>query len=230
MKKNTPFKKTIYIALLGAFCAGTSLAMEVENLRCEYLANPKGIDVLRPRLSWLLNSDRRGEKQTAYQVVVTTTQDELWDSSKVASDQSIQVEYAGKPLSSRQACQWKVRVWDKDGKPSAWSKPATWMMGLLKQEDWQAKWIGSPSAELVAPAPLLRKTFTVAQSVKRAIVYVTGLGFYELHLNGGKVDDHEMDPGFTRYDRRVLYATHDVTPQIQRGVNTIGMMLGNGWD
>jgi alpha-L-rhamnosidase len=229
MKKNTLIKQTICIALLSAFCAGTTLAMAVENLRCEYLANPNGIDVLRPRLSWLLDSDRRGEKQTAYQVFVTTTQGELWDSGKVASDQSIQVEYAGKPLSSRQACQWKVRVWDKDGKPSAWSKPATWTMGLLKPDDWQAKWIGSPISELVAPAPLLRKTFTVTQPIKRATVYVTGLGFYELHLNGGKVGDHEMDPGFTRYDRRVLYATHDVTAQMHRGVNTIGMMLGNGW-
>ena len=229
MKTNTLIKQTIYIAWLGALCAGTALAVEVENLRCEYLANPNGIDVLQPRLSWMLDSDRRGEKQTAYQVVVTTTQGELWDSGKVPSDQSIQVEYAGKPLSSRQACQWRVRVWDKDGKPSAWSKPATWTMGLLTPDDWQAKWIGSPAGELVAPAPLLRKTFTVAQPIKRATVYVTGLGFYELHLNGGKVGDHEMDPGFTRYDRRVLYATHDVAPQIHRGVNTIGMMLGNGW-
>ncbi|MDD5140166.1 MAG: family 78 glycoside hydrolase catalytic domain [Verrucomicrobiales bacterium] len=229
MKTSILIKQTICIVLLSAFCAGAALAMEVENLRCEYLANPDGIDVLRPRLSWLLDSDRRGEKQTAYQVVVTTPQGEWWDSGKVASDQSIQVEYAGKPLSSRQACEWKVRVWDKDGKPSAWSQPATWTMGLLKPDDWQAKWIGSPSAELVAPAPLLRKTFTVTQPVKRATVYVTGLGFYEFHLNGGKVGDHEMDPGFTRYDRRVLYATHDVTPQIHRGANTIGMMLGNGW-
>ena len=229
MKRSTLIKQIICIALLSACCAGTALALEVENLRCEYLAKPNGIDVLQPRLSWLLDSDRRGEKQTAYQVIVTCPLGVLWDSGKVASDQSIQVEYAGKPLSSRQACEWKVRVWDKDGKPSAWSKPATWTMGLLKPEDWQAKWIGSPSAELVAPAPLLRKTFTVTQPVKRATVYVTGLGFYELHLNGGKVGDHEMDPGFTRYDRRVLYATHDVTPQIHRGANTIGMMLGNGW-
>jgi alpha-L-rhamnosidase len=229
MKNNSLTKQIICIALLGAFSADPALAVEVEHLRCEYLANPNGIDVLRPRLSWLLDSDRRGAKQTAYQVVVTTTHGELWDSGKVESAQSIQVEYAGKPLSSRQTCEWKVRVWDKDGKLSVWSKPATWTMGLLKPDDWQAKWIGSPSADLVAPAPLLRKTFTVTQPVKRATVYATGLGFYELHLNGGKVGDHEMDPGFTRYDRRVLYATHDVTAQIHRGVNTLGMMLGNGW-
>lgn len=222
-------KQTICAVVLGVCSAGAVLAVEVENLRCEYLANPYGIDVLQPRLSWLLASDRRGEKQTAYQVVVTTALGELWDSGKVESDQSIQVEYAGKPLASRQACQWKVRVWDRDGKPSAWSRPATWTMGLLQPEAWKAQWIGSPSGELVAPAPLLRKTFTVAKPVKRATVYVTGLGFYELHLNGGKVGDREMDPGFTRYDRRVLYATHDVTPQIHRGVNTIGMILGNGW-
>ena len=102
-------------------------------------------------------------------------------------------------------------------------------MGLLQPRDWQAKWIGSPSARLVGPAPLFRRTFSVTRSVKRVTVYATGLGFYELHLNGSKVGDHEMDPGFTRYDLRVLYATHDVTPQIHRGSNTVAMALGNGW-
>ena len=222
-------RKVIMALLLGIFLAGPLEALEIKELRCEYLANPCGIDVLRPRLGWMLDSDKRGDRQTAYQVVVTTRQGELWNSGKIESEQSIQVEYGGKPLSSRQVCQWKVRVWDQDGIPSAWSKSATWTVGLLKPDDWQAKWIGSPSSDLRAPAPLLRKTFIVGKPVRRAMVYVTGLGFYELHLNGAKVGDREMDPGLTRYDRRVLYATFDVTSQIHDGANTIGMMLGNGW-
>jgi alpha-L-rhamnosidase len=123
-------------------------AANLTNLRCEYLADPLGIDVAKPRLSWVIESAQRGERQTAYQVMVASTpeflakdQGDLWDSGKVASEQSIQVEYAGKPLESRLHCHWKVRIWDQDGKATGWSKPANWSMGLLKPDDWQAKWI-----------------------------------------------------------------------------------------
>ncbi|MEI6780904.1 MAG: hypothetical protein WCQ21_08305 [Verrucomicrobiota bacterium] len=136
-------------------------AAEVANLRCEYRENPLGIDAAAPRLSWVMTSDRRGERQTAYRVLVASTPDllakdrgDLWDSGKVESDRSIQVEYAGKPLGSQMRCHWKVRVWAKDGKPCRWSKPAFWSMGLLEPSDWQARWIGfdaayRPSAEAV---------------------------------------------------------------------------------
>ncbi len=118
------------------------------DLRCEYLVNPLGIDVVKPRLSWICKSSQRGQKQTAYRVLVASFQHkldkdmgDLWDSGKVLSGQSIHVEYAGKPLSARQVCYWKVRTWDKDGKASAWSPSAFWSMGLLEASDWQAKWI-----------------------------------------------------------------------------------------
>jgi alpha-L-rhamnosidase len=124
-------------------------AATVANLRCEYRENPQGIDAVQPRLSWILNSIRRGERQTAYQVLVASSeatlqsdQGDLWDSGKVASDQSIQVCYAGRSLMSHAECSWKVRVWDTDGKVTAWSKPARWTMGLLAPADWKAKWIG----------------------------------------------------------------------------------------
>src|SRR5262249_35148547 len=128
------------------------------NLRCEYFVNPLAIDVARPRLSWIVNDDRRGAKQTAYQVIVSTGKTELWDSGQVDSDQSVHVEYAGAPLKSRMQCDWKVRAWDLDGKPSDWSKTEFWEMGFLAPEDWKAKWIGSPvvgGRYSIPPAPYL---------------------------------------------------------------------------
>jgi alpha-L-rhamnosidase len=117
--------------------------VEPKNLRCEYLINPLGIDAPQPRLSWILDSARRGEKQTAYQVLVASTlklleqdQGDLWDSGKVASDETAHVGYAGRPLTSRQSCFWKVRAWDRDGKPGDWSPVAQWHMGLL-QPTWR---------------------------------------------------------------------------------------------
>lgn len=145
----------IVIACVAGFAATSAYArpfagpMEPQDLRCEYLANPLGIDVVEPRLSWTLRSGLRGQNQTAYRILVASTPKQLadetgdlWDSGKVASDQSIQVAYAGKPLESRTACYWKVQVWDKNGRPSAWSDAACWTMGFLGRDSWKAQWIG----------------------------------------------------------------------------------------
>ncbi len=216
-------------------------------LRCEYLTDPLGIDVARPRLSWALQAVRpvdRGQKQTAYQVLVASCearlahdQGDLWDSGKVVSDAAIQVEYAGKPLSSRMRCSWKVRVWDRDGRVSGWSKAAAWEMALLEPADWKAQWIGDGKATPQResdffrndPAPLFRKTFAVDKPVRRARLYVSGLGYGYARLNGDAVGDRVLDPGWTNYAKRVLYSTYDVTPQIVSGQNCLGLMLGNGW-
>jgi len=154
-------------ALLVQLCWATVATAEiyVANLKCESLVDPSGIDVTRPRLSWVLTSPQRGQKQTAYQILVAgnvrslqNDSGDLWDTGRVESDRSIHVAYAGKPLQSRMQCYWKVRVWDKDGQPSAWSEPAVWSMGLLRAEDWAgASWIGTkdrastPSTEESAP-------------------------------------------------------------------------------
>jgi alpha-L-rhamnosidase len=121
----------------------------VKHLRCEYRSNPLGIDVAKSRLSWILESSKRGQMQTAYQILVATSEEnleqnngDLWDSGKVDSNQSNQIVYKGKPLKSRTRCYWKLRIWDKDGKATAWSEPAMWTVGLLEKSDWQAKWIG----------------------------------------------------------------------------------------
>jgi len=213
-------------------------------LRLEYRDNPLGIDVAAPRFSWLDvsgNPKARGLRQTAYRVLVASSESalrtnngDLWDSGKVASADSAQIVYAGKPLASGSAAFWKVMVWDERGKPSEWSAPAHWSMGLLRPEDWQARWIGRDEAEGFQnperrlPARYLRTEFTAGKPVRRAIVYCSGLGVSELYLNGAKVGDNVLSPGLTDYDKRALYVAFDVTRQILAGKNAIGLILGNG--
>jgi alpha-L-rhamnosidase len=372
------------------------------NLRCEYRSNPSGIDVVQPRLSWQVQSGERDQGQSACQILVADNQEllqknqgNLWDSGKVAGDDTVNIAYAGKPLASGEQCFWKIKVWDKNGEASGWSAPARWSMGLLQQSDWQGKWIGldhgektndfggaqwiwfpegnpaesapvstryfrrvfelpanqevraavieitaddkfhlfvngreagegdgwgsprqiaigallkpgtnvlaveasnvgnSPNpAGLVAklraestpgnsltfitdggwksatnaeagwtatafddsawvpakvlgeygtliwgiirsddrplPARYLRREFSVEKKVRRATAYICGLGLSELYLNGKKVGDDVMSPAIAAYDQRAFYVTYDVTAQIRRGDNAIGVILGNG--
>jgi len=386
--------------------------LTVAEMGCEYAVNPLGIDAAQPRFSWMLESTRRGQMQAAYQVLVASSEADLkenkgdkWDSGRVNSDRSVNVDYRGKALASGEKCYWKVRVWDKQGQPSTWSQPGSFEMGLLEQSDWKGQWIGvapvspavaqqdaakparvnvalaaKPSTSFVsghetldaindgfepahsgdkhygaygnwgrkgtewvqyewskpvnfaridvywfsdgggvqlpkasrllywdgnafvpvknpaglgvegnkyntttfeeittsklklefdsletastgilefkvydagkspkfppivkvnraaalaaaalAPSPLLRKEFAVTKDVRRARVYISGIGWSELYLNGQKVSDRVLDPAATDYDKRVLYVTHDVTGRLKKGPNALGVMLGNGW-
>jgi alpha-L-rhamnosidase len=234
-------KHALVLLLIAPTLFGAA-AIRPQQLRSEYRANPQGIDVTDPRLSWVLTAadpKARALRQTAYRVIVASTEralaaatGDLWDTGKVASDQSAQVVYRGKPLTSGAAAFWKVQVWDQAGQPSDWSAPAQWSMGLLHPEDWKAKWIGrdEPGATVDhrLAARLLRKEFQAPKQVRRATVYYSGLGLSELYLNGAKVGDHVLSPGLTDYDKHVLYVTFDVTKQIAAGRNAIGLMLGNG--
>ena len=202
-------------------------------LTCEYAINPLGIDVAQPRFGWVLESHGRGQEQTAYRILVASSLRKLradvgdkWDSGKVDSDRSVNIPYQGKVLSSGEQCWWKVRVWDKNGKAGAYTEPVTFEMGLLKQTDWQGEWIG---ADKKIASPLLRKEFEIAKDVKQARVYISGLGWYELYVNGRRVSDHVLDPAMTNYRKHVSYVTHDVTDMLTRGQNVIAVMLGNGW-
>src|ERR1017187_3409212 len=206
------------LGLLLALSLPALASLSPDRLRCEYLDNPLGIGTPQPRLSWVLESKQRAEKQTAYQILAASSEallksdsGDLWDSGKVMSDQTLHVVYAGKALGSSQRCYWKVRAWDKDGKASAYSRPASWDMGLLSPQDWQGQWIDRTTDTNSLPAPLLLRAFTLDGKIKQARPYVCGLGYYELHLNGKKVGDHLLDPGYTRYDKRALYVTYDVT-------------------
>ncbi len=236
-------RATLCVLLLAGFPA-MAAAIHPQQLRLEYRENPLGIDVAAPRFSWLAaaaDPKARGLRQTAYRILVSSNESalragsgDLWDSGKVASAESAQIVYAGKPLASGEEAFWKVRVWDQRGKPSEWSAPAEWSMGLLRAEAWQAAWIGrdepenSQPPDRRLPARYLRTEFTVGRRVRRAVVYYSGLGTSELYLNGSKVGDHVLSPGLTDYDKRALYVTFDVTHQLAAGKNAIGLILGNG--
>jgi alpha-L-rhamnosidase len=214
-------------------------------VRTEYLENPVGIHEQKPRLTWQLNSSVRSQKQTAYQIVVasdakqlTSDHGDLWDSGKVKSDETVNVVYEGRQLSSRQVCYWKLKVWDKDGQPSAWTKPATWAMGLLKPEDWQAQYISfrdytpvykAPDPLFLVPAYQYRKEFSAKKSVRCATIYATALGVYELHLNGQRVGDAYFAPGWSDYHQRAYYNTYDATALVKPGANALGAWVADGW-
>jgi alpha-L-rhamnosidase len=226
-------------AMTAATTATVASIMAIANLRSEYAVNPLGIDVLQPRLSWVLNSPARETHQTAYQVVVSSSLDglnanraDLWDSGKVVSDQSIQVVYAGHPLVSRQQCFWKVRVWDQDGAETAFSAPASWEMGLNQSTDWKAQWIAYPpeaTNQTNVPPAYLRKAATLWKPIKQARLYSTALGLYEFHVNGHRVGRDIFTPGWTEYKKRVQYQTYDITSLLQHGANAFGMILADGW-
>ncbi len=210
----------------------STVSLLVQDLRCEYQDNPLGIDVVQPRLSWKLASEQRGVAQSAYQIRVTETSDVLWETGQVLSNQSIHVPYGGSVLRSGQRCTWRVRVWDGNDQPSAWSEPAWWEMGLLHPSDWQAHWIEpgwqeDPNAQ--QPCPYLRTTFSVDGPVSSARAYITSLGLYELFLNGQRVGDACFTPGYTSYHRRLQYQTYDITALLQEHENAIGVILGDGW-
>lgn len=201
-------------------------------LRCEYRVTPIDVDTANPRLSWELHSNARGQVQTAYQILVASSQEalednngDLWDSGMVDSDSSVHIVYDGRELDSRAWAFWKVRVWDADGRASDWSEPAFWEMGLLEPDDWKAEWIGYDCDT----APMLRREFTLDRNIERAQVYISGLGYYELSINGERVGRHVLDPAQTDYEERVFYEVYDVTPLVETGSNACGVILGNGW-
>lgn len=220
--------------------------MIVTGLRCEYLTNPVGIDEQKPRLSWRLESLRREKKQSAYRVLVASTEKrlqanhpDLWDSGKVVSQQTTQIAYQGKPLPSRQHCFWTVQVWDESGKPFFADQTATWSMGLLQKNDWSAKYISfrdqTPIAKdrnshFLPPARQYRKQFqSQNKTIRRATVYASALGIYELHINGQRVGDAWFAPGWSDYRKRAYYYSYDVTNMLSTGENAIGAWVADGW-
>jgi len=228
-----PSQAALAVALF--FCLATVVfaGTTAVDLRCNYAVNPLGVDSANPRLFWKMESNVRGQRQIAYQILAASLgknlahdNGDLWDSGKVSSDETIQISYAGAVLKSSQQVFWKVRVWDKDGKVSAWSKPATWTMGVLNDADWQAKWIGAADTNI--PSLLLRREFTVKPGLRRALANVCGLGQYELTLNGKKAGDDFLSPGWTKYDKTCLYDTRDITDLLRNGKNAVGIELGDG--
>ncbi|HEX7014956.1 MAG TPA: glycoside hydrolase family 78 protein [Cyclobacteriaceae bacterium] len=228
------------VLLLGMGVMHVAMAQrpDVTDLVCEYLVNPVGIDAAQPRLSWKIRSSARDVRQSAYEIRVGTGPDVsrgrniVWSTGKVTSGQSTHVHYSGPPLQSRQRLYWQVRIWDGGNKASAWSAPALWEMGLLKTDDWSAKWIQPLSDDSEAeqrPVALLRKNFQVTKPVRSARLYVTSHGLYEANINGQRVGDAVLTPGWTSYNKRLQYQVYDVTGQLRNGENATGVMLADGW-
>ena len=269
--KLSPFRVAAFILAAGLLSLpaepGHAALAAPTNLRCEYLNNPQGIDVPKPRFFWEDRSNSRGFRQFAWQLELKRGDTQVWNSGKVISDESIQIEYGGPALDSSTRFSWRVRVWDQDNQVSAWSETAGFSTGL---QQWQAQWIGRrPEAEWQAryraardaeakdptgrwnrwdnhprdpidwitshpnpihdPAPLLRKGFGIDKPVKEALLFVTGLGNYQLFLNGKRLDGGALAPGVTDYNKRILYNTYDLTALLKRGQNSLGLMLGRGW-
>jgi alpha-L-rhamnosidase len=216
--------------------AQSSYGMQVAGLYCDHAVNPLAVDHRKPTLSWILSSARRGARQRAYQILVSRDSislrrgiGNLWNSGKVDSDNSTDVVYGGAAPASGEQCCWQVRVWDDLDRASPWSAPGYWQVGLLEASDWHARWISAAPNEMAA-APLFRREFSLSGNVKRATAYIYGLGWYELYLNGTKVGDQVLAPPNSHYDRACLYDTYDVTTLLRRDGNTVGVMLGGGYD
>lgn len=208
----------------------------VKNLRCESLTNPIGIAVAEPRLSWQLLSDKRNTLQTAYEIKVVDNKQPVWTSGKVSTDQSVNVFYAGKALAAEKKYDWQVRVWDNHGNTSPWSEPANFQMGLintLNEADggWKAQWIspGYTEDSIKRPSPLLRKEFTASKKIRSAVAFITSHGMYEGYINGKRIGDYYLTPGWTSYNKRLQYQVYDVTELLAGGKNVIAMGLGSGW-
>jgi alpha-L-rhamnosidase len=208
----------------------------IKDLTCEYKKNPVGIDVLKPRISWKLEGNERGVMQSAYEIQVSKEEDTFeklsWATGKVQADRSIHIEYEGEALESRARYYYRVRVWNQKDEVSEWSGTAFFEMGLLKKEDWKAKWITHDFVyedEAYDPCPLFRRDFTLGKGIKKARAYATSLGLYELYINGERVSDNLFTPGWTSYNKRLQYQTYEVTDMLLQGRNAVGIVSGNGW-
>ncbi len=207
--------------------------LTVKRLLCEDLENPISVDIAQPRFSWQLLSDKRSTMQTAYEIKVGTSagSSSVWTSGKISSDQSVYVSYNGPALKSNQKYYWQVRVWDNAGNASAWSETASWQTGLLQPADWKAKWIESTITDdsVNAPAILFRKQFASAKKIQSATAFITTHGMYEAHINGKRVGDAYLTPGWTSYAKRLQYQAYDVKALLENGANCIGVTVGSGW-
>lgn len=225
--------------LLSAFwlaLSGSGLCMAQENpitdMRCEHLVSPLGIDAVSPRFTWRLPDGIA--RQTGYRIVVGTDSSDvlsgsgdIWDSGFTRSD-CVLAEFDGTGLSPFTRYYWKVAAWDQDMSRIE-SPVAAFETGMMDMSNWQGCWISDSHDREYKPAPYFRKEFNADKEIASARVYIAVGGLYELSINGKKVGDHRLDPMYTRYDRRNLYVTYDVTGMLKHGMNAVGVLLGNGW-
>jgi hypothetical protein len=257
MKNKKPYSfLLIFLFSFSYYCNADGFAPS--KLKCNGLVNPLGIETQCPRYSWEIESDKNNVSQSAYRIIVSSNlrdiSDEIgdtWDSGKVSSGNSINVPFGGKSLKSGECYYWKVKIWNETDSESSWSKPSKWRMGMLSKKDWEdAKWIAfenmDASLRLVPGIhgsgnnldkkavkrpiiPMFRKTFDASKNVISATLSISGLGHYEAYLNGEKIGNSFLAPGWTDYDETVFYNTYNVTPMLKKGKNVIGAIVGNGF-
>ena len=217
------------------------------NLTCEYLTNPKGLDVLHPRFSWTLKAtdeNKYGQRQTAYRIWVSSSRKaidnhkgDMWDTGWVKSDKMQLIEYKGMPLSSDKNYYWKIAVKDEKGHESGYSDVAEWSTGLFFQNEWTAKWIGSSqlfdyqksNGNCNIDDPWLRKTFHLEGKPTKATLFVASVGYHEVYVNGEKIGSNVLTPAATDHTKRARYMAYDITDELKTGNNVIGLWLGASW-
>lgn len=247
--KNKTFKGIWRRLILAAALPFAAILLQAQSLlpvdlRCEYSKNPLGIDVSTPKLSWKLTDKERNARQTAYEIEVATSLKDLkagkanvWKSGEVKSDDNVHIRYTGNALEPFTRYYWRVRAWDGNGKVGEWSDAAWFETAMLSQSDWKAKWIGDERKQFTRdedfyqedPMPLFQKEFKTNKKVADARLYICGLGYYEAYLNGKKIGENMVDPGWTAHRKEAHYVTYDITDELRNGKNAIGVMLGNGW-
>ena len=218
--------------------------MQVVDSRCEYQANPLGIDEPIPRFSWQFSSSENNKQQTAYRILIGSSEEsisknigDIWDSGKVDSDRSTNIAFDGESLQSFTRYYWKIMAWDEKDRATSWSSTAFFETAMMDQSDWISDWIGdgrvNPDRDedfyKEIPAPMFRKSFILSKEIESARLFISGLGYYEAYINGSKVGDHVLDPGWTNYGKRILYETYDITDYLENPENVIGLLVGNGW-
>ncbi|MFM9908135.1 MAG: family 78 glycoside hydrolase catalytic domain [Chitinophagaceae bacterium] len=240
-------KQSVLIIILVAGLHTVTIAggpLQPAALTCEYIRNPLGIDTRVPRLSWNFTASKNNQFQSAYEIIVSDNFDDIqqgkgnyWSTGKLVSTQSLHLQYKGSPLHSTTKYYWRVKVYNGTGEVSDWSEIAFFETAMLDASDWTGEWINDGS---IQPAknedffkddrmPLFRKLFLVGKKMVSARLYISGLGYYEAFLNGQKISDHVLDPGFTTYVKQALYVVHDITSLMKKGYNVAGIQLGNGW-
>jgi len=230
-------KYVFTLALLFSISLGMA-QFSVYDLQIEHRKNPIGLDIPQPKFSWKLQSDRRNTMQSAYEIRVASNERDLkrgknlsWSSGKTTSDQSVYVEYQGSPLKPDTRYFWQVRTWDDKNKASKWSEVAFWHTAYFDTNSWQAQWIGPGYEEdtILRPSPYFRKQFSTNKTIAQATAYITSHGIYEAFINGKRLGDAYLTPGWTSYNKRLQYQVYDVTQHLQNGNNAIGVALGSGW-
>ena len=236
-KKQPMIKKIIFLTITFISCVVVPSTLLAQNLLIENKTNPIGVDAKNPRFSWQIISDKRNVMQSAYEIRVSDNLPDLlknknifWSSGKVFSDSSVHVSYKGKELQSNKKYYWQVRTWDNKYTTASWSSPAYWQMALLNTSDWKAKWItpGYVEDSIMRPSPLFRKEFSTNKKIVSATAYITAHGLYEATINGMRIGDAYLTPGWTSYKNRLQYQAYDVTNLIKNGTNAICVTLGNG--